>query len=175
MRRSTRTSSDAFAAMTVTLKAIQASTDALPPLKPVVSAVIMVLELTERQTKDFSFALPSEVQKSVVESERLFKKTQKFLQAVRKENIWERFARQDRNKSKVEEYARLLDEAILDFSILELSIHQLHVEFAAAERERHAAVLTVSRMSESERLQLLTQIHGNVRVGKHAVMGCFFF
>ncbi|KAF8145164.1 hypothetical protein K438DRAFT_1782194 [Mycena galopus ATCC 62051] len=75
---------------------------------------------------------------------------------------------QDRNKSKVEEYGRRLDEAMLDFSAahisfkinLELSIHRLHVEFAAVERERHAAVLTVSRMSESERL-LLTQIHGN--------------
>jgi hypothetical protein len=35
---------------------------------------------------------------------------------------------------------------------LELSVHRLHVEFAEAERKRHAAVLAVSQMSESERL-----------------------
>ena len=35
---------------------------------------------------------------------------------------------------------------------LELSIHRLHVEFAEADRKRHAAVLAVSQMSESERL-----------------------
>ncbi|KAF8207926.1 hypothetical protein K438DRAFT_2013312 [Mycena galopus ATCC 62051] len=199
MRRSTRTTSDAFAAITITLKAIQASTDAFPPLKSAVSAVIVVLELSEKvksnkkaceriairsaklvediwgQTKDFSVVLPSEVQKSVVEIERLFKEIQTFLKGLSNENIWERFARQDHNKSKVEEYGRRLDEAMLDFSInLELSIHRLHVEFAAVERERHAAVLTVSQMSESERL-LLAQIYGNVHMGKHAVMGCFFF
>jgi hypothetical protein len=35
---------------------------------------------------------------------------------------------------------------------LELSIHRLHVESAEADRKRHAAVLAVSQMSESERL-----------------------
>jgi hypothetical protein len=45
--RSTRITSDAFAAPKVTLTAIQASTDAFPPLTSVVSAVIVVLELSE--------------------------------------------------------------------------------------------------------------------------------
>jgi hypothetical protein len=35
---------------------------------------------------------------------------------------------------------------------LELSLHRLHLELAAAEQKRHADVLDVSRMSESERL-----------------------
>ncbi|KAJ7897785.1 hypothetical protein B0H13DRAFT_1884551 [Mycena leptocephala] len=77
-------------------------------------------------------------------------------------NLWERLARQDRNKSQVEEYGRLLDEAMLHFSInLELGTHRLHLELAAAEPKRHADVLAVARMSESERL-LLTQIRGRV-------------
>ncbi|KAJ7223873.1 hypothetical protein B0H12DRAFT_288439 [Mycena haematopus] len=46
--RSTRITSDAFAATTVALKAIQASTDAFPPLKSAVSAVLVVLELSEK-------------------------------------------------------------------------------------------------------------------------------
>ncbi|KAJ7127073.1 hypothetical protein C8R44DRAFT_979770 [Mycena epipterygia] len=181
--RSTRIPSDAFAAAKVTLKAIQESTDAFPPLKSVVSAVIVVLELSEkvksnkkgcehiakrsaqlvqdilRQTKDFDVALPVEVEKSVVQIEKLFKEIKKFFKGLKKENLWERFARQDENKSKVEEYGRLLDEAILLFSFnLDLGIHRLHLESAAADQKRHAAVLDVSRMSESERVQLLTQI-----------------
>jgi hypothetical protein len=35
---------------------------------------------------------------------------------------------------------------------LELSIHRLHLELAAAEQKRHTAVLDVSRMSETERV-----------------------
>ncbi|KAJ6541250.1 GMC oxidoreductase-domain-containing protein [Mycena vulgaris] len=172
-------------ASVVTLNAIQASTDAFPPLKSAVSAVIVVLELSEkaksnkkgcehiakrsaqlvqdiwRQTKDFNVALPAEVENSFVQIEKLFKEIEEFFEALKKENFLERFARQDRNKSQVEEYGRLLDEAMSHFSInLELATHRLHVESAAADQKRHAAVLAVSRMSESERVQLLTQIRG---------------
>jgi hypothetical protein len=48
---------------------------------------------------------------------RLFKEIKEFFEGLKKENIWERFARQDRNKSQVEEYGRLLDEAMLHFSV----------------------------------------------------------
>ncbi|KAJ7899654.1 hypothetical protein B0H13DRAFT_1883835 [Mycena leptocephala] len=196
--RSTRITSDAFAATKVTLNAIQASADAFPPLKSAVSAVIVLLELRElfaygqfvstvqkaksnkkgcehiakrsaqlvqdiwRQTKDFDVALPAEVEESVVQIGELFIEIEKFFEELTKENLWERLARQDRNKSQVEEYGRLLDEAMLHFSInLELGAHRLHLESVAADRERHAAVLAVSRMSESERV-LLTQIRGKV-------------
>ncbi|KAJ7348174.1 hypothetical protein DFH08DRAFT_1001787 [Mycena albidolilacea] len=178
--RSTRVTSNAFAATKVTLKAIQASTDAFPPLKSVVSAVILVLELSQqvksnkkecdhiakrstqlvqdilRQTKDFNVALPAEVEESVVQIEELFEEIEKFFKELKKENFLEQIARQDRNKSQVEEYGRLMDEAMLHFSFnMELSLHRLH-------RESATAVLAVSQMSESEHLQLLTQIRGKV-------------
>ncbi|KAJ6541245.1 hypothetical protein DFH09DRAFT_1368338 [Mycena vulgaris] len=106
--RSTRITSDAFAATKVTLNAIQASTDAFPPLKSVVSAVIVVLELSEkaksnkkgcahiaersaqlvqdiwRQIKDFNVALPAEVEKSVVQIEKLFKEIKRFFERAQK-------------------------------------------------------------------------------------------
>ncbi|KAF7347326.1 hypothetical protein MVEN_01488100 [Mycena venus] len=199
--RSTRITSDAYAVTKVTLKAIQASTDACAPLKSVVSAVIVVLELIEkvksnkkecehiakrstqlvqdilRQTKNFGVALPAEVEESVVQIEELFKEIKIFFEELNKENILERIARQDRNKSQVDEYGRLLDEAMLHFNTnLELSIYRLHVESAAADQKRHAALLAVSHMSESERL-LLTQIREDVHMGKHAIIltGAFFF
>ncbi|KAJ6582400.1 hypothetical protein B0H19DRAFT_1229370 [Mycena capillaripes] len=211
MRRpSARVTSDILAATKVTLHAIQASTDAVPQLKSVVSAVIVLLEMSEkikankkgcehiaersaqlvqniwRQTKDFNIGLPAEVETSVLEIEKLFREIENFFNVLDKENPWERFARQDRNKSQVEEYGRLLDEALRDFSInLELSMHRLHLESAAADqkrhaamlaadRKRHAAVLDVSRMSESERL-LLTQLRRDVRMGQYAALSIFFF
>ncbi|KAF8211769.1 hypothetical protein K438DRAFT_2011246 [Mycena galopus ATCC 62051] len=199
--RSTRITSDAFAATKVALNAIQASADALPPLKSGVSAVIVLLEMSEsnkkgcahvaerlaqivqdiwRQTKIFDVALPAEVVQSVVQIEKLFEEIQKFFRGLKKENLLERLARQDCNKHQIDEYGRLLDEAMLHFSFnLELSLHCLHVKSAAADRERHIAVLAVSRMSESERLQLLTQIRdtGNVHMGKQAAVASalFFF
>jgi hypothetical protein len=48
---------------------------------------------------------------------RLFKEIKKFFKVLRKENIWERFARQDHHKGQIEEYDRLLQEAMLDFSV----------------------------------------------------------
>ncbi|KAF8188790.1 hypothetical protein K438DRAFT_1833292 [Mycena galopus ATCC 62051] len=194
--RSTRITSDAFAATKVALNAIQASADALPPLKSGVSAVIVLLEMSEklksnkkgcahiaersaqivediwRQTKNFDVALPAEVVQSVVQIEKLFEEIQKFFRGLKKENILERLARQDRNKHQIDEYGRLLDEAMLHFSFnLELSLHRLHVQSAVADRERHIAVLAVSRMSESERLVR------DVHMGKQAAVASalFFF
>ncbi|KAJ7902826.1 hypothetical protein B0H14DRAFT_2555307 [Mycena olivaceomarginata] len=188
MRRisSARITSDALAATRLTLNAIQASTDAFPPLKSSVSVVLVIMELSQRaklnkkgcehiakrsaqlvqdiwrQTKDFSVVLP-EVERSIVDIENLFKEIERFFGGLETEKAWERFVRQDLHKSQVAEYGRLLDEAMMQFSInLELSIHRLHMESAAADEKRHAAVLTVSQMSESERLQLLTQIRGKV-------------
>ncbi|KAJ6548815.1 hypothetical protein B0H19DRAFT_194145 [Mycena capillaripes] len=208
--RSTRVASDAFAATKVTLNAIHASSDVFPPLKSCASGVIVLLELSEklesnkkgcqhiaersaqlvqdirRQTKDFHVALPAEVQSSVAEIQRLFKEIEKFFNGLKKESRWERFARQDRNRIQVEEYGRLLDEAMMHFKFnMDLSIHRLHLESAAADqnrhaamlaadRKRHAAVLAVSRISESERLQLLTQIRGDIHMGKY-VLASFFF
>ncbi|KAJ6548995.1 hypothetical protein B0H19DRAFT_1379197 [Mycena capillaripes] len=117
--RSARIISDAFAATKVALNAIQASTDAVPHLKSVVSAVIVLLEMSERiksnkkgcehitersaqlvqdiwrQTKDFDVALPAEVDKSVAEIEKLFGEIENFFDGLEKEKFWQRFARQD--------------------------------------------------------------------------------
>ncbi|KAF8214364.1 hypothetical protein K438DRAFT_2009318 [Mycena galopus ATCC 62051] len=198
--RSTRITSDAFAATKVALNAIQASTDAFPPLKSGVSAVIVLLEMSEkiksnkkgcthiversaqivqdiwRQTQNFNLTLPVEVVESVAQIERLFEEIQNFFQGLKKENVLERLARQDRNQRQIEEYGRLLDEAMLHFSFnLELSLHRLHVQFVATDRKRHTALLAVSTMSESERLQLLTQIHGDVHMGKWAAVASALF
>ncbi|KAJ7700610.1 hypothetical protein B0H14DRAFT_3651102 [Mycena olivaceomarginata] len=137
----------------------------------------------------FGVVLPEEVEKSIIDIENLFKEIESFFGGLEAENAWERFVRQDLHKSQVAEYGRLLDEAMMQFSInLELSIyrlhtesaaadekrdaaihrlhmesaaadekkhaaiHRLHMESAAADEKRHAAVLTVSQMSESERL-----------------------
>ncbi|KAJ6548964.1 hypothetical protein B0H19DRAFT_1237531 [Mycena capillaripes] len=193
--------SDALAATKLALNAIQASTDAFPPtpicciggycdlgadrselLTPrpksnkkgcerIAHRSAQLVQDIWRQTKDFNVTLPAEVERSVAEMETLFKEIDKFFNGLKYEKPWQRFARQDRNKVQVEEYGRLLDEAMLHFSInLELSIHRLHVESAAADqkrhtailvsnrkrhaadRTRHSAVLAVSQMSEFERL-----------------------
>ncbi|KAJ7899627.1 hypothetical protein B0H13DRAFT_2664284 [Mycena leptocephala] len=175
--RSTRITSDAFAATKVALNAIQASADAFPPLKSAVSAVIkaksnrkgcehiakrsaQLVQDIWRQTKDFGVALPAEVEGSVVQIGELFIEIEKFFEELTKDNLWERLARQDRNKSQIN---------------LELGAHRLHLELAAAEQKRHTDVLAVSRMSESERVQLLTQIRGDVHMGKHAATCAVFF
>ncbi|KAJ6469923.1 hypothetical protein C8R45DRAFT_1166440 [Mycena sanguinolenta] len=185
--RQVRLPSDAVDTTKVTLKAIQASADACPPLKSGVSAALVLLEMSERiksnkaecehfaecaaqivqdiwrQTKDFNVELPAEVERSVSEIETLFRKIENFFNGLENEKLWQRLARQDRHKSQVEEYGRLLDEAISLFSIhLQFSIHRLHVEQIGADEKRHDAVLCASQMSEAERLQLLARIHGEV-------------
>ncbi|KAJ6469978.1 hypothetical protein C8R45DRAFT_1105069 [Mycena sanguinolenta] len=90
--RQVRIPPDALDAAKVALQAIQVSTDAFPPLKSVVSAALVLVEMTEkiksnkeackhieraaqivqdswRQTKDFNVELPPEVERSVVEIE----------------------------------------------------------------------------------------------------------
>ncbi|KAJ7221225.1 hypothetical protein B0H12DRAFT_1241238 [Mycena haematopus] len=177
--RSTRITSDAFAATTVTLRAIQASTDAFPPLKSAVSAVLVVLELSEKaksnkkgcehiakrsaqlvqdiwgQTKDFDDAIPLEAKESIVQIEKLVEEIKTFLEELRKENLFQRFvARAD----------------------LYSSMPTLLPKSAAADHETHTAVLDVSKMSEAERLQLLTQIRnkvydlGKVHMGTHVAI-----
>ncbi|KAJ7606654.1 hypothetical protein FB45DRAFT_949578 [Roridomyces roridus] len=196
--RSTRkTSSDALDAAKVTLRAIQASADAFPPLKSAVSGVLVVLELTENvrsnkkgckhiatraaqlvqdiwsQTKDLDIVLPNEVKESIRKIRRLLKEIKAFLEELNKENLFQRLARQERNKIRIDEYGRLLDEAMMHFSVhfhstlltfpskltddiwqinLELSLnanlHRLHAKSAAAQD----AILVASHMSESERL-----------------------
>ncbi|KAJ7055678.1 hypothetical protein C8F01DRAFT_1234215 [Mycena amicta] len=175
--RSTRIRSDVVAAARLTLNAVQSSTDVFPPVKSAVSAVIVLLEMSERiksnrkgceriaqrsaqlvqdlwrQIKDFDVELPAEVKTSVVEIENLFQKIQIFFDELQGENIWQRLARQERNNSQIAEFGRLLNEAIWDLSInLQLGAHRLHVEFVAADEKRHDGVLAVSQMSEAERL-----------------------
>ncbi|KAJ7272792.1 hypothetical protein C8J57DRAFT_259470 [Mycena rebaudengoi] len=202
--RSTRITSDAFAAMIVALKGIQASADGFALVKSGVSVVLVIMEMCAkvksnkkgcehiaersarlvqdiwRQTRIFNVELPVEVDESVAEINRLFEEIQKFFEGLQKENPLQRFARQDRNKGQVEEYGRLLDEAMVHFSFnLDLSMHRLHLESVVAHEKRHADVVDFSRMSEAERL-LLTQIRGDVHIGKHAAVwlacgGVFFF
>ncbi|KAJ7602893.1 hypothetical protein FB45DRAFT_964523 [Roridomyces roridus] len=170
--RSTRmTSSDALDATKVTLRVIQASADAFPPLKSAVSGVLVVLDLTENvrsnkkgckhiatraaqlvqdiwsQTKDLDIVLPSEVKESIRQIRKLLKEIKAFLEELNKENLFQRLARQERNKTRIGEYGRLLDEATMHFSInLELSLHRLHAKSAAAQD----AILVASQMSRSD-------------------------
>ncbi|KAJ6467302.1 hypothetical protein C8R45DRAFT_1106075 [Mycena sanguinolenta] len=180
--RQVRIASDATK---VALKAIQASTDAFPPLKSIsnkaecerlAERAAQIVQDIWRQTKDFNVELPPEVERSVVEIEMLFRIIQNFFNELEKEKFWQRLARQDHHKSQVEEYGRLLDEAIWAFSInLQFSMHRLHVEHIGADEKRHDAVLSVSQMSEAERLQILTRIHAKISVGMHAALGIVFF
>jgi Holliday junction resolvasome RuvABC ATP-dependent DNA helicase subunit len=88
-----------------------------------------------RQIKDFDVVLPAEVKRSVVEIEesvatpstmsvsstylayRLLQRIKSFFDGLQEENVWQRFARQNRNKSQIDEYGKSLDEAISDFSV----------------------------------------------------------
>ncbi|KAJ7064620.1 hypothetical protein C8F01DRAFT_1249666 [Mycena amicta] len=139
--RSTKIRSDVVAAARLTLDAVQATTDVFPPVKSAVSAVIVLLEMSEtiksnrkgceriaqrsaqlvqdlwRQIKDFDVELPAEVKGSVVEIENLFQRIQFFFDELHEENILQQWARQKRSKSKIDEYEKLLDQAISDFSV----------------------------------------------------------
>ncbi|KAJ7846407.1 hypothetical protein B0H14DRAFT_936612 [Mycena olivaceomarginata] len=144
MRRrisSARITSDALAATRLTLNAIQASTDAFPPLKSSASVVLVIMELSQRaklnkkgcehiakrsaqlvqdiwrQTKDFGVVLPDEVERSVVDIENLFKDIESFFGGLETEKAWKRFARQDLHRCQVADYGRLLDEAMMQFSV----------------------------------------------------------
>ncbi|KAJ7824193.1 hypothetical protein B0H14DRAFT_3874943, partial [Mycena olivaceomarginata] len=83
--------------VSLTLNAIQVSTDVFPPLKLSISVVLVIMELSQRaksnkkgcehiakrsaqlvqdiwrQTKDFGVVLPGEVERSVIDIENLFK------------------------------------------------------------------------------------------------------
>jgi hypothetical protein len=68
--RSTRVISDVVTATRVTLNAIQVSTDAFPPLKSVVSAVIVLLEMSE-----VSLPLPHYCESFLTDSSRKSSRT----------------------------------------------------------------------------------------------------
>ncbi|KAJ7052915.1 hypothetical protein C8F01DRAFT_562174 [Mycena amicta] len=189
---------DAFDATKVTLKAIRTSADAFPPLKSGVSAALVLIEMSERiksnksecehlakraaqimediwrQTKDFNVDLPPEVEESVVEVETLFRNIEDFFNELENEKLWQRLAHQNRHKSLIEEYGRLLDEAMSRVDMnLQFSMRRLHEEHIAADEKRHDAVLSASQMSEAERL-LLTKIHDPHR-GVCSAWHHFFF
>jgi hypothetical protein len=48
---------------------------------------------------------------------RLFNEINIFFEALEEDNFFQRLARQDDNKSRVEKYGRLLDEAMLHFNV----------------------------------------------------------
>jgi hypothetical protein len=48
---------------------------------------------------------------------RLFQHIILFLKELKEESLWQRLARQDRNESRIEEYRRLLDEAMIHFNV----------------------------------------------------------
>ncbi|KAJ7636837.1 hypothetical protein FB45DRAFT_907456, partial [Roridomyces roridus] len=171
--RTAQATSDVLAATRVTLKAIRASTDAFPPLKSAVSAVLVILQLSETcksnkkgckhiawraarlvqdiwsQTTDVHTVLPGEVTQSILEIQTLLKEIKAFLKGLQGENLWQRLARQDRNKAQIDEYERLLDEAMMHFSVqinLELSLHRLHTKSAAVGTDEHKTILAASQM-----------------------------
>ncbi|KAJ6469973.1 hypothetical protein C8R45DRAFT_1016342, partial [Mycena sanguinolenta] len=134
MRR-VRIPSDAFDAMKVALKAIQTSTDACLPLKSGVSVALVLLEMSEKiksnksqsarrklcrifgDRQRISMLNSAEVERSVADIETLFRKIEAFFNELDKEKIWQRLARQDRHKSQIEEYGRLLEETISSFGV----------------------------------------------------------
>ncbi|KAJ7614796.1 hypothetical protein FB45DRAFT_248190 [Roridomyces roridus] len=133
------------------------------------------------QTKDLNGRLPDEVERCILEIETLFREIETLFHELEKQRFLRRLVRQDRHKAQIEEYGRLLDLATSQFSInLQLSIHtaQLGIRSAqiaqiAADEKRHGAVLTVSQMSEAERL-LLTSLDAKIH---RAIIsrGVFFF
>ncbi|KAJ7052910.1 hypothetical protein C8F01DRAFT_1169234 [Mycena amicta] len=190
---------DAFDATKVTLNFIGASADAFPPLKSGVSAALGLIEMSERiksntsecehlakraaqivqdiwrQTKDFNVELPTAVEESVVDVETLFRNIEEFFNELENEKLWQRLAHQNRHKSQVEEYCRLLDEAMSRVDMnLQFSMRRLHEEHIAADEKRHDAVLSASQMSEAERL-LLARIRAEIRIGGYAALGIIFF
>jgi len=200
--------SDIPPAARVTLRAIRDSTDAFPLVKSAAAAVLVICEMSQKvkankkdckalacrateivydisqQTNCYVDELPTEVQQSVDQIERIFHDIISFMKDFEDQKFFRRYARQDDNKGRIAQLNKLLDESIVLFGVnLQLSVHRLHVESSHCikstfvelddvSRERHGEVLDISRMSEKER-ELLTQIlsHARFRGGGHA----FFF
>jgi len=202
---------DALAAVGVTLRAVRDSSDVFPPLKSATAAVIIVWEMSKkvksnkkdckllatraeeivrdvcRQTKDYGDQLPAEVQNSICQIEQIFQDIVAFMKELEDQKFLRRFARQDYNKNRIEQFNKLLDEAIQTFGLnLQIGVlqHQtafqrFQLELDDVSRERHDEVLDMSRMSESEREQLLTKIlakseHDSLNLGKPRVLFFFF-
>jgi hypothetical protein len=196
---------DTLTAIGVTLRAVRDSADAFPPLKSAATALMTVVEMSQkakanrknckrlatraaeivdviyRQTKDYSDGLPAEVQGSIEQIERIFRDIIDFMKEQEDQTYWRAYARQDTNKSRIDEYQQLLEEAIVGFGInLQLSALRIHAEalhmYAEASRiggQRHDEVLVVSHMSEAERLQLLTKMQRDLKLSNS--ISFFFF
>ncbi|KAJ7639580.1 hypothetical protein FB45DRAFT_1055667 [Roridomyces roridus] len=188
--------SDALDATKVALKAIRDSADVCPPLKSGVSAALVLLEMSERikqnrqdaatlatragqlildiwgQTTGIGVPLSGGLEGSILQIETLFTRIEAFLHELDEESALRRLIRQDRHKAQLEEYGHLLDLATSKFSInLQLSIHTAQMAQNAADEKRHDDVLRISRISEAERLRLLSVIHSQYQgqsQGNHA-------
>ncbi|KAJ7639578.1 hypothetical protein FB45DRAFT_906045 [Roridomyces roridus] len=199
---SSQIASDAGDGILVSLRALRASTDTFPPLKSAVSAALVLLEMSEKikrnkaesknlaeraarlvsdiwgQTRDLK-ALPGEVESCILDVETLFREIETLFHELEKEKYLRRLVRQDSYKARIGEYTRLLDLATSQFSInLQLSIHNAQLAHIAANEKRHDDLLSVSQMSEAERLQLLIGLDAKMHVGMYAAVvgagGVFF-
>jgi len=191
-RRLSRKKYSTVAAARTALRAVRDSSHAFPPLQSAAAALLIVWDMSEkiksnkedckrlagratkivgdiwRQTKDYGVRLPTEVQESVEETEKIICNVVDLMKDLEKQNLIRRYARQDENRSRVEEQTRLLDEAIQRFGWkLEISVFRLQMELDGASRERHDEILVHSRMSDRER-ELLAKILNYAR-------GNFFF
>ncbi|KAJ7614778.1 hypothetical protein FB45DRAFT_1064462 [Roridomyces roridus] len=134
------------------------------------------------QTKHLNVPMSDGVERSLVEIETLFRAIETLFSEIKKEKLLRRLIRQDRHKAQIEEYARLVDLATSQFSInLQLSIHtaqlslrDAQVAHISADEKRHDDVLSVSQMSEAERL-LLTSLHTKMHRAIIASGLLFFF
>jgi len=181
-RRNNAVATDALAALGVTLRVVRDSSDMFPPLKSAATAVLIVVEMSQRiksnrksceqlatraaelvndifrQTVDYGGDLPDEVKGSIEVIEQICRDILQFMNELLGQSLLRSFSRQDSNKSRIEELQRSLDEALQGFSInLQMSVLRMHMKISEVSEKRHDEVLVVSRMSESERV-LLTKI-----------------
>jgi hypothetical protein len=199
---------DPLAAVEIILRAVRDSADVFPPLKSAAATVLILMEMSKkvnsnkedckdlairaaeifhdiwRQTKDYG-ELPTEVQYSIDQIERIFHDIIDFMRDLETQNFVRRYARQDDNKGRIERFTKLLDEGILLFGVnLQISVYRLHtetsqvvkntlLEWDGVSRERHNEVLDVAQMSEKEREQLLTKLLEYAQFGKSRSL--FFF
>jgi len=170
------------------LRVVRDSSDMFPPLKSAATAVLIVLEISQRikanrksceqlatrtaqlvndifrQAADYGGDLPDEVKGSIEVIEQDCRDVLEFMNELQGQSLLRSFSRQDSNKSRIEEFQRLLDEHLQGFSInLQMSVLRMHMKISEVSEKRHDEALVVSRMSESERVQLLTKIEITTR------------
>jgi len=200
---------DSLAAAGTILRAVRDTTDVFPPLKSAAGTVITLIEMSQkvksnkkdckhlarrtaeifqdiyRQTKDYS-ELPSEVQSSIDQIERIFDDILAFMKQLENQKFVAQYSRQDDNKSRISDYTRRLDEAIIHFGVnLQISVLRLHAETSSimkstfleldvVSRARHGEVLDVSRMSVKER-ELLARLLEYAQFGAISRISIAFF